>query len=381
MIALLSTPTLCWLDIRSVSPSHCHSAKRMLATSRGLSIHTSNLARLGSRLDFTNTRRRWTSLVTQAGLTSNSFVLAFALPLGLLVITIVTAWRIGDQLDQKFLEELAINEAIREADEVEDEDNDMVIPVPEEPARPRTRNATALFLFLAPTVTFRRIIKNRSTEQFSGLPYVMTLLNCLLSAWYGLPFISPNNILVATINGTGAAIETVYVLIYLVFAPRREKLKIGGLFVSVLALFSVVALVSLLALHGHSRKLFCGFAATIFSIIMYGSPLSIMRMVMKTKSVEYMPFLLSLFVFLCGTSWFIYGLLGRDPFVYVPNGVGSGLGAMQLILYFIYYDKTKTASSFEKPTLRATTTTVFDNQDAMEMGLENNDKASVQQPL
>ncbi|GAB2209428.1 hypothetical protein Droror1_Dr00026642, partial [Drosera rotundifolia] len=43
-------------------------------------------------------------------------------------------------------------------------------------------NATALFLFLAPTVTFRRIIKNRSTEQFSGLPYAMTLLNCLLSA-------------------------------------------------------------------------------------------------------------------------------------------------------------------------------------------------------
>lgn len=112
----------------------------MLATSRGLSIQTSNVAGLGSRLDFTKTRRRWTSLVTQAGLTSNSFVLAFALPLGLLVVTIVAAWRKGDQLDQKFLEELAINEAIREADEVEDEDNDMVIPVPEEPARPRKRN-------------------------------------------------------------------------------------------------------------------------------------------------------------------------------------------------------------------------------------------------
>uniref|UniRef100_A0A2P2NIH9 Bidirectional sugar transporter SWEET n=1 Tax=Rhizophora mucronata TaxID=61149 RepID=A0A2P2NIH9_RHIMU len=197
-------------------------------------------------------------------------------------------------------------------------------------------NATALFLFLAPTITFKRIIKNKSTEQFSGIPYVMTLLNCLLSTWYGLPFVSKNNILVSTINGTGAVIETVYVLIFLVYASRKEKAKILGLFTIVLSVFAMVALVSLLALHGSTRKDFCGFSATIFSIIMYASPLSIMRLVIKTKSVEFMPFFLSLFVFLCGTSWFVFGLLGHDPFVAVPNGFGCGLGTMQLILYFIY---------------------------------------------
>ncbi|PON74486.1 SWEET sugar transporter [Parasponia andersonii] len=198
-------------------------------------------------------------------------------------------------------------------------------------------NAFALFLFLAPTITFRRILKNKSTEQFSGIPYVMTLLNCLLSAWYGLPFVSPNNILVSTINGTGAAIESIYVLAFIIFAPKREKAKILGLFAFVLTVFAAVALVSLFALDHKPRKLFCGLAATIFSIIMYASPLSIMRTVIKTKSVEFMPFFLSLFVFLCGTSWFIYGLLGGDPFV--PNGFGCGLGATQLILYFIYRDK------------------------------------------
>ncbi|KAH9757358.1 Bidirectional sugar transporter SWEET1 [Citrus sinensis] len=195
-------------------------------------------------------------------------------------------------------------------------------------ARPhQMRNATALFLFLAPTITFRRIVRRKSTEQFSGIPYVMTLLNCLLSAWYGLPFVSKNNILVSTINGTGSAIEIIY------------KAKIFGLFMLVLTVFAAVALVSLLAFHGNARKIFCGFAATIFSIIMYASPLSIMRMVIKTKSVEFMPFFLSLFVFLCGTSWFVFGLLGRDPFVAVPNGFGCGLGTMQLILYFIYHKK------------------------------------------
>ncbi|XP_059280164.1 bidirectional sugar transporter SWEET1-like isoform X2 [Lycium ferocissimum] len=177
---------------------------------------------------------------------------------------------------------------------------------------------------------------NRSTEQFSGIPYVMTLLNCLLSTWYGLPFVSPNNILVSIINGTGAGLEAFYVLVFLIFAPKKEKAKISGLLFFVLSIFSTVALVSMFALHGNKRKVFCGFAAAIFSIIMYGSPLSIMRLVIKTKSVEYMPFFLSLFVFLCGTSWFVYGLLGKDPFIAVPNGVGGLLGTAQLILYAIY---------------------------------------------
>ncbi|KAL5075604.1 hypothetical protein RYX36_014588, partial [Vicia faba] len=199
-------------------------------------------------------------------------------------------------------------------------------------------NASALFLYLAPMITFKRIIVNKSTEQFSGIPYVMTLLNCLLSAWYGLPFVSPHNILVSTINGTGAVIEIIYVFIFILFAPKREKIKIFGLFTAVLSVFSIVVFVSLFALHGTYRKMFCGFAAAIFSVIMYGSPLSIMRLVIKSKSVEFMPFFLSLFVFLCGTSWFIFGLLGHDPFIAVPNGLGSVLGAIQLILYFIYHD-------------------------------------------
>ncbi|XP_027368284.1 bidirectional sugar transporter SWEET1-like [Abrus precatorius] len=199
-------------------------------------------------------------------------------------------------------------------------------------------NASGLFLFLAPTITFKRVIANKSTQKFSGVPYPMTLLNCLLSAWYGLPFVSPHNILVTIINGTGAVIEIIYVFIFILFAPKKEKAKILGLFTFVVAVFSAVVFVSLFALHGNSRKLFCGFAAAIFSIIMYGSPLSIMRLVIRTKSVEFMPFFLSLFVFLCGTSWFIFGLLGHDPFVAVPNGVGSAFGAMQLILYFIYRD-------------------------------------------
>lgn len=211
-------------------------------------------------------------------------------------------------------------------------------------------NATALFLFLAPVVTFTRIIKKKSTEDFSGVPYIMTLLNCLLSAWYGMPFVSPNNILVSTINGTGAVIEAIYVIIFIIYAPKKTQKHMSGLLVLVLSLFAMIVLVSIFALHGRHRKFFCGMAATIFSICMYGSPLSIMRLVVKTKSVEFMPFFLSLFTFLCGTSWFIFGLLGSDLFVTVPNGCGSALGAIQLILYAIYRNNKGEAKQVDEKT-------------------------------
>ncbi|KAK8365831.1 hypothetical protein V6Z12_A02G080900 [Gossypium hirsutum] len=123
----------------------------------------------------------------------------------------------------------------------------------------------------------------------------MTLLNCLLSAWYGLPFVSKNNILVSTINGTGAAVESIYVLIFIIYAPKKEKAKIFGLFTFVLTVFTAVALISLFALHGNGRKLFCGLAATIFSIIMYASPLSIMVSLNLTKKRK--PFF-----FICANS-------------------------------------------------------------------------------
>lgn len=228
---------------------------------------------------------------------------------------------------------------------------------------------TGLFLFLAPVITFKRIVLNKSTEQFSGIPYVMTTLNCLLSAWYGLPFVSPNNILVSVVNGTGAGIEAIYVLIFLIYAPKKEKLKILELLTFVLIVFCTVALVSLFALHHQKRKIFCGFAASIFSVIMYGSPLSVMRMVIKTKSVEYMPFFLSLFSFLCGTSWFIFGLLGKDPFVAVSNGFGCGLGILQLILYAIYCKNKGQTKNL-----------TADESSALEMGLANgNDKSRLDQ--
>ncbi|XP_009778136.1 bidirectional sugar transporter SWEET1-like isoform X1 [Nicotiana sylvestris] len=196
-----------------------------------------------------------------------------------------------------------------------------------------------LLLLLAPRITFQRVIRKRSTENFSGIPYVISLVNCLFSMWYSLPFVSPNNMLVTIIAASGTSIQPIHVLIFLPFAPSwKEKAKISGILFLFFLIFSTVALVSIFALHGHKRKLFCGFISGIVGISMYGSPLTILRQVIKTKSVEYMPLFLSIFVFTCGVTWLVYRLLGVDPFIYVPNMIGALLGLVQLILYAVYRD-------------------------------------------
>jgi len=46
---------------------------------------------------------------------------------------------------------------------------------------------------------------------------------------------------------------------------------------------------------------------------------------MKTKSVEFMPFYLSLFSLLTSFMWTLYGVLGRDPYLTVSIQSGFTL--------------------------------------------------------
>ncbi|KAF5445935.1 hypothetical protein F2P56_031606 [Juglans regia] len=100
----------------------------------------------------TRRRTRGLTAITRAGLSTSSYVFAFALPLSLLAITIFASIRVADKLDRDFLRELALNQAIREAneeendddddddDDDEEEEDDIKIFLEKEPALQRTRN-------------------------------------------------------------------------------------------------------------------------------------------------------------------------------------------------------------------------------------------------
>ncbi|ERN08935.1 hypothetical protein AMTR_s00015p00257420, partial [Amborella trichopoda] len=200
-------------------------------------------------------------------------------------------------------------------------------------------NAASLLLYAAPILTFTRVIKNRSTEEFSCTPYIFALLNCLLYTWYGLPVVSIEweNLPLVTINGLGTILETSFVFIYIYYASPKRKMPVLIMTLSILVVFGISAFASSFALHEHRpRKMLVGTVGMAASATMYSAPLVAVKRVVETKSVKYMPFYLSLFSFLASLHWMTYGLLGHDIILAAPNFVGCPLALLQLVIYFIY---------------------------------------------
>uniref|UniRef100_A0A0E0NUV2 Bidirectional sugar transporter SWEET n=1 Tax=Oryza rufipogon TaxID=4529 RepID=A0A0E0NUV2_ORYRU len=183
-------------------------------------------------------------------------------------------------------------------------------------------NVISILVFASPIPTFRRIVRSKSTEEFRWLPYVTTLLSTSLWTFYGL--LKPGGLLIVTVNGAGAALEAIY--------AKMVKVVLA---VNVGALAAVVA-VALVALHGGVRLFVVGVLCAALTIGMYAAPMAAMRTVVKTRSVEYMPFSLSFFLFLNGGVWSVYSLLVKDYFIGIPNAIGFALGTAQLALYMAY---------------------------------------------
>ncbi|XP_022923937.1 bidirectional sugar transporter SWEET12-like isoform X1 [Cucurbita moschata] len=196
-------------------------------------------------------------------------------------------------------------------------------------------NLISFIVFLAPLPTFVRICKKKSTEGFQSVPYVVALFSGMLWLYYAS--FKPDETLLITINSVGCVIETVYIAIFVVFAPKQIRvstlrfvllLNFGG--------FCVILLVTHLLVQGSDRVKALGWICVAFSVCVFAAPLSIMRLVIRTKSVEFMPFSLSFFLTLSAITWLLYGVFLKDFYVALPNVLGFIFGVAQMILYLIY---------------------------------------------
>ncbi|KAF3783949.1 Bidirectional sugar transporter [Nymphaea thermarum] len=195
-------------------------------------------------------------------------------------------------------------------------------------------NVISILVFASPVGTLKRVVRKRSVGEFKAIPYVCTLLSTCLWSFYGL--LKPGGLLILTVNAAGAALEAIYVAFFLVYSPKHARIKLGKLVMLLnVVLFGGIVAVALLAVRGQQLRLtVIGVMCAGMTLGMYASPLAAMKTVVDTKSVEYMPFSLSFFLFLNGGTWSIYAVL-------VPNCIGFLLGTAQLILYMVYKSKSK----------------------------------------
>ncbi|KAF7839614.1 bidirectional sugar transporter SWEET12-like [Senna tora] len=197
-------------------------------------------------------------------------------------------------------------------------------------------NIASFVCFLAPLPTFYRVCKKKTTEGFQSIPYVAALFSAML--WIFYAYVKTGETLLITINAFGCVIETIYLAIYVTYCPKKARmytlrlillLNFGG--------FCIIVLVTHLIAKGESSRIkLLGWICVVFSTSVFAAPLSIIRVVIRTKSVEFMPFPLSLLLTVSAVMWLLYGIALRDIYVTLPNIVGLSFGMVQMVLYAMY---------------------------------------------
>lgn len=211
-------------------------------------------------------------------------------------------------------------------------------------------NIVSFMVYLAPLSTFIRVYKKKSTEGFQSVPYVVALFSAMLWIYYA--FVKTNGFLLITINSVGCLIETIYIVIYFIYAPKEAKIFTTKILLLLnIGLFSLIVLISQFLTRGPCRMQVLGWICLIFSVSVFVAPLSIMKHVIRTRSVEFMPFSLSFFLTLSAVMWFAYGLLNKDLFIAIPNVFGFAFGVLQMILYIVYKNAKKVTQEQKLPEL------------------------------
>lgn len=196
-------------------------------------------------------------------------------------------------------------------------------------------------VYLSPLPTFWRIIKKKSADGFHSIPYSVALFSAMLYLYYAF-LKDSNRTMLITINSFGCVVETTYLIIYMIYATKQAKIHTGWLLILFNGVvYGLIILFTMLLCDAKQRLSAVGWICGAFSLCVFAAPLSIMRLVIRTKSVEFMPFGLSFTLTLCAVIWFFYGFLIKDFFIALPNVMGFFLGVAQMILYTAYKNTKK----------------------------------------
>jgi len=174
------------------------------------------------------------------------------------------------------------------------------------------------------------------------------IANCLLWGTYGALKKEPK---IYVTNGIGLLFGIFYFLRFIKFAPSKSPSYPGSISQHILACLGVlivaIGVPMLLSVSDASNVL--GNLAVLFCIAMFGSPLSALKTVIKTKSATSIPLPFTIATCLNCIFWSVVGIFQmKDVKVFLPNVFGLSFGLAQVGLKLIFRDggsKGKTVAS------------------------------------
>jgi solute carrier family 50 protein (sugar transporter) len=153
-------------------------------------------------------------------------------------------------------------------------------------------------------------------------------------------------------NGVGVVLAIYYCLQFALNVPKTKQSSIleastptlpGTVKQHVQGVTAVIAGTTFLAIFkpfADNTANLIGNIAVLFCILMFASPLSVIRVVLQTKSAKSIPLPFTVVSCLNCFMWVVFGWFKlKDVNVYLPNVLGLTFGVIQVALKLMFGDK------------------------------------------
>jgi len=185
---------------------------------------------------------------------------------------------------------------------------------------------------LTPLLEIEDIKKSQTVLERNCLSYASMWLCYALWAIYGL--VLGNLYPIALPNIWGVVASSYYCAVfYQHVSSRMEKVRVGTTYGFTLALAIIVLIYC--KLEAHPREVVegrIGFVASLVSVLMMASPLSLIPVVLE-NGTHLLNFHLLVMYNITSAMWCVYGIVVKDNFVAVTNLIGGMICFISLLLF------------------------------------------------
>lgn len=202
-------------------------------------------------------------------------------------------------------------------------------------------------LYFAPMPTIKEITSAGTVGNMPLLPYSSMLSNAFLWTTYGLMKMEPT---IWSCNSVGIFVAAYYCVQFAKNLPKHKGSSVleistptlpGSVRQHLQAVSAVIVGALLLAIFkpfANTANLL-GNVAVLFCVLMFASPLSVIKVVLETKSAKAIPLPFTVVSVLNCLMWTVFGWFEmKDVNVYLPNILGLISGLVQLALKIRFGD-------------------------------------------